>query len=404
MSGPLEGITVVECATWIFGAFGGCCLGDLGADVVKIEERVMGDPARGFRRIIAQYGVVSERNWAFECANRKKRSITLDLRKEDGKKILYELIKQADVFVHNFRLDVPGRLGIDYETLSRYNPQLVYVEATGWGSKGPLRLHPSFEPVAEARAGWMYITGEPDMPPLRFVSGPGDVMGGIIVAQSILAALLARERLGIGQKVEVSLFGSLIFQLAGPVTTKLVTGEEFPRRARARWGNPLFNHYRCADDKWIVFAMAQADRYWPDFCKAVGIEELEKDPRFQNIEARTENAEELILILDNIFATRSVEEWLAHFEQQRIDLIYAPIQTISDLVDEPQARANDYIVDFNHPNFGPTDVVGCPYQFSKTPVSVGALVPELGQHTEEVLLELGHTWDDIVRLREKEVI
>lgn len=403
MSGPLEGIRVIDCSQWLQGALAGAMLGDMGAEVIKVEERVGGDPARGFVRIVATQVVqASRRNYIFEYCNRNKRGMTLDLGKEKGKGIIYRLVKKADIFLHNWRLGVPQRLGMDYETLSRINPGLVYCQASGWGAKGPVSGQPAFEKVAQGRAGMMYCVGEPGMPPLFFASGLGDNIGGTVVVVSVLAALRSRERTGEGQQVDVSLLGSLLHIESAQICSLTIDGLEFPRRARANMGNPLYNHYQCADGKWINLAMMQGDRYWSAFCKTMGIEHLQKDPRFESLVVRSANAEELIRLLDQVFATRTREEWMKIFEEA--GLIYGPIQTISEVVNDPQVLENEYIIDFDHPSFGRVKVVGFPYKFSKTPASLRRAAPEFGQHTEEILLEIGYTWDEIARFREEEVI
>ena len=169
-------------------------------------------------------------------------------------------------------------------------------------------------------------------------------------------------------------------------------------------GNPLWNHYQCADGKWITFAMTQPDRYWHNFCQAVGILELEKDARFENLTVRAQHATELIHILDQHFATKPRNEWLKQFEEAKVDLIYGPVQSIPEAFQDPQVLANDYVVDFEHPVFGAVKILGSPHALSETPAEPRGAAPEFGQHTEEVLLEFGYTWEDITRLKDGEVI
>jgi crotonobetainyl-CoA:carnitine CoA-transferase CaiB-like acyl-CoA transferase len=185
---------------------------------------------------------------------------------------------------------------------------------------------------------------------------------------------------------------------------QLLMGFGMPRMTRAKAGNPLYNHYRCKDDKWIAMAHLQPDRHWPTLCRALGMEHLEKDPKFANMEARGKNAAEIIAIMDNIFATKTREEWIKILSQAG-DLVFECVNTISDVASDPQALANDYVTDFNHPVWGKIKVVGCPVKFSKTPAAVQREGPEFGQHTEEILTEiLGYSWDDIVKLKNEEVI
>ncbi len=405
MSMPLEGIRVLDWTVWQQGPVAGEMLGDLGAEVIKIEERVGGDPGRGIMRLIgAQTGITGGINYYFENNNRNKKGITVDLRKEKGKEIIYRLVEKSDVFVQNFRHGVAARLGLDYQTLSQYNPKLIYATASGYGPKGPDRAEPAFDFLGLARSGIMTMVGEPDMPPLTIRGGIADQMGAIMLAYAVLAALVARERLGVGQEVDVSHLGSMIWLQSLNVASVLMLKQEPIRACRARAGNPLYNYYLCADNKWIALAHLQPDRQWPDVCKALGIEELINDPRFENMEKRSENCVELVSIFDRIFATKTREKWMKILKETG-DIICFGISTISDLVNDPQVIANDYIVDFDHPIAGKLKVVGIPIQFSKTPGAVRLPAPQFGQHTEEVLLDIcGYTWDEISEFRDQQVI
>jgi crotonobetainyl-CoA:carnitine CoA-transferase CaiB-like acyl-CoA transferase len=399
MSGPLEGIKVVDCSWWLQGPMVAAFLGDMGAEVIKVEERVKGDPMRG---VIEAHFPQYQRHSHFEAINRNKRGITLELRKQEGREIVYKLIEKADVFINNFRSQAVKRLALDYETLSGLNPRLVYAQASGWGLKGPERDKGAYDVAAAARSGFMYILGKTEELPRRPPSALCDMAGALCLSIGILAALQARERLGRGQMVHCSLFGSSIALLAHSLTYSLGLGVDQPMPSRTDTVNPLYNFYKCADGEWIFLIMPQFDRYWRSFCEAIGTRELEKDPRFENLSAVIDHNRELILILDRIFATKPREEWMRTFSER--DILHAPIQKPLDLVTDPQAIANDYIMEFDHPIYGREKVVGPPYSFSETPLPPRRPSPDFGQHTEEVLLELGYSWDDIARLKEQEVI
>lgn len=403
MTRALSGIRVIDCTQWIQGPVSGLILGDLGADVIKIEERSRGDPARGYQEISKSTVIPIQRNFVIDACNLNKRSLNLDLRKVNGKEIIYKLIETADVFIHNFATHVPEGLGIGYDTLSCYNAKLIYAELSGYGSRGPLKSEPAYEQAAMARAGMTYLIGEPDSPPGIWVSGVGDQIAGTTAALAIMAALVARERQGIGQKLELSLLGSMVWAAMGPISMKLMTGEEFPRRSRSKPPNPLINNYECSDGKWINLIHMQPDRYWSTLCKALGIEELEEDPRFKDMEVRGKHTEELVSILDKHFISKSSDEWFKIFRETG-ELIYGPVQTISEVINDPQVLANDYIVDFDDPVWGPGKVVGFPCQFSETPPSIERRAPEFGEHTEEILLELGYSWGEILSLKDQQVI
>jgi len=401
MAGPLDGVRVVEITMFQQGPVAGMRLGDLGADVIKVEPKT-GDPARGFMRIIGTQVGLKGRNYYFENNNRNKRSIVLDLRSEKGMEIFLKLIDTADVFLNNMSIEAPQKLGIGYEALSARNPRLIYAHASGWGRKGPDANELSFDYTGIARSGLMMSCGERGGPPGQILPGLGDELGGLVCAWGVCAALYAREKTGKGQLVDTSLMSSLVALLGLVLAAPAILGQEFPREIRAQAGNPIYNHYKCGDEKWLAIAHLQPDRYWPNVCKAMALDELEHDPRFNSIEARSENAKELISILDEKFAGKTRDEWLAILKKEGV--ICTPVQSPAEVVDDPQALANEYIIWVDHPVWGRIKMVGFPWMFSETPASWWREAPEFGQHTEEILLELGYTWDDIVKLKDEDVI
>jgi crotonobetainyl-CoA:carnitine CoA-transferase CaiB-like acyl-CoA transferase len=400
---PLEGIRILDWTIWQQGPVSTMMLGDLGAEVIKIEERVGGDPGRGAMSI-GGTGVSGQRNYYFEANNRHKKSLTLDLKKPEAKKIVYKLVEKSDVFVQNFRKGVPAKLGLDYQTLSQYNPRLIYASASGYGPVGPDSGEPSFDYMGLARSGIMNAIGEPDMDPLSIAGGVADQMGAIMLAYGVMTALFTRARFGIGQEVDTSHLGSMMALQGLNLACRLTLGKEFRRPHRAKAPNPLYNHYKCGDGKWICLAMIQADRYWSDFCKALGIQELEKDPKFATMAVRGKNSEELISSLDKIFTSKPRDEWMSILKNGG-DFIYTVVNSINGLPDDPQMLANDYVVPYDHPAWGPIKVVGVPVRLSKTPGDPKAPAPEFGEHTEQILLDLlGYSWEDIGKLKEQEVI
>jgi len=402
---PLDGIRVLDWTIWQQGPVSTMMLGDLGAEVIKLEERVGGDPGRGVMSIGGTVtGVSGQRNYYFEVNNRHKKSLTLDLKKPEAKAIVYKLVEKSDVFVQNFRKGVAAKLGLDYQTLSKYNSKLIYASASGYGPEGPDSGEPSFDYMGLARSGIMNAVGEPDMDPLSITGGIADQMGAIMLAYGIMTALFTRERLGIGQEVDTSHLGSMMALQGLNLACRLTLGKEFRRAYRTKAPNPLWNHYKCSDGKWICLAMIQADRYWPDLCKALGIRELEKDPQFATMAIRSKNSEELINILDKVFAAKPRDEWMTILKNGG-DFIYTIVNSINDLPDDPQMLANNYVVPYDHPVWGPIKVVGVPVRFSKTPGDPKGVAPEFSEHTEQVLLDLlGYSWEDIGRLKEQDVI
>jgi crotonobetainyl-CoA:carnitine CoA-transferase CaiB-like acyl-CoA transferase len=251
----------------------------------------------------------------------------------------------------------------------------------------------------------MLAAGEPDMPPLGIAGGIADQMGASVLAYGVLAALLARERHGVGQEVDASHLGSMMWLQGLSIACRLMAGRAFPRTFRSRAWNPLWNHYRCADGKWLALAMLQADRYWPDVARVIGRPELATDPRFADAGARAKHSAECVAILDQAFASRPRDEWLRILREDAGDYIFTLVNAVDDLPEDEQVRANDYVVEFDHPAHGPTPMLGLPVRLGATPGSVRAPAPELGQHNEEILFDLlGYGWDRIARLREEKVI
>jgi crotonobetainyl-CoA:carnitine CoA-transferase CaiB-like acyl-CoA transferase len=404
MAMPLEGLRVVDWTIWQQGPVCSAMLGDLGAEVIKIESREEGDPGRGLLR--AQGIDLSDRpNFYFEANNRNKKSLTVDLRKPEGRELVRELAAKSDVFVQNYRKGVADRLGLGYAELSERNPRLIYASATGYGPEGPDSGEPSFDHLGLARSGIMLAAGEPGMPPLAIAGGIADQMGAIMLAYGVLAAVVARERHGVGQRVDASHLGSMTMLQGLSVSMKLMLGVAMPRQARERAANPLWNHYRCADDKWLALAMLQPDRYWHDLCRALGRPDMADDPRFGDNAGRAANAAEAIAAFDEAFGTRNRQEWIRQLKESPGDFIFTIVNSVDDLPEDPQVRANGYIVDFDHPQHGETRMMGIPVGLSETPGSVRMPAPELGQHTEEVLLDvLGWDWERISDLRAKEII
>ena len=401
MSGPLKGVKVVEISMFQQGPVAGMRLGDLGADVIKVEAKT-GDPGRGFMKIIGAMAGLKGNNYYFEHSNRNKKSIVLDLKSETGMKIFLRLIDKADVFLNNMSIGAPIKMGIGPEVLLSRNPRLIYAHASGWGRKGPDAHDLSFDYTGIARSGLMMACGERGTPPAQILPGIGDEVGGLISAWGITAALYAREKTGKGQVVDTSLMGSVIAGLAFILAAPSILGQEFPRELRAEAGNPVYNHYCCSDGKWLAIAHLDPDRYWPKICSALEIEEIRDDPRFNSIEARGKHAKDLVAILDKRFATKTRDEWMPILRKE--GCIFTPIQTLSEVTNDSQAAANNYFIEVDHPQWGKTKMVGFPWDFSETPASWRREAPSLGQHTDEILLELGYAEDEITHFRKEGAI
>jgi len=400
----LEGIRILEWTAFLNGPVGGYMLGDLGAEVIKIEQPVRGDPTRGMQSLFGASMIMGDLNVAFDMYNRNKKSVTLDLAKDEGKQVFYRLVERSDVFLTNYRKSLAAKLGLGYNTLRQYNPKLIYATCSGYGHTGSDVDQRVFDPIIQARSGIMTVMGERDAPPGQIVGAILDQLGGTLLAYGIMVALLARERQGIGQEVDTSMLGGAVHLQFANVNTCLLRNREMARHSRTRARNPLANHYQCADGKWLMLAEPQSDRFWHNFCEIMGIEELENDPKFENALRRRETFAELIPILEKKFATKTRDDWMRLFKE-KAQFAYASVNTIPDLTADPQVLENEYIIPLNHPRLGPIRIVGSPIRFSETPIAMRSLGPELGQHTEEVLLEIGgYSWEEITELKEQEVI
>ncbi len=397
MAGPLDGVRVLELGIWVAVPSAAAVLADWGARVVKIEPPE-GDPLRG----LAATGLVPyqpEVNPAFHLDNRGKRSVTLDLRRAEGRQVAHALAARSDVFLTNLRRQKLAGLGMDYPTLHALNPRLVHASLTGYGTAGPEHERAAFDYAAFwARAGIMASLGEPEGPPPTQRPGMGDHMTGLGLAGAIAAALFARERSGVGQEIHMSLFQSGLWMLASDIQAALTTGYCHTPGGRRAAPNPLFNFYRTRDGHWLHLIMLQPDRHWDAFCTAIGRPELRADERFASAIIRFQHCRELIAILDPLFAERTLAEWAAALDGAAC--FWGKVQTVEEVTQDAQAEAIEAFAATALPDGRPLRIVKSPVAFGATPAAVAGPAPELGQHTEEVLLEAGFGWDDIARLKD----
>lgn len=406
-TGPLKGIRVIELAVWHNGAAAGYMLGDLGADVIKIEQPGVGDPARG---VTQSFGHSLEmpggRGLWFEMVNRSKRAITLDLKSAQGKEALRRLISKADVFFTNYTSDVVERLGVDYETLSGINPRLIWAINTAYGTRGPLANKHGYDSSIQAHTGYAYRMGNAEGgDPIIVGGGTFDQLGATMLVYGIMAALIARERDGVGQAVEASMLGSAVhFQHDNFHMYLWKNDSTFGTSSRASL-DPFVNWYRCADGKWIMLNEPHSERVWEEFCSTLGLEVYVEDPRFRTLSGRLANGAALRDILIETFGCRARQEWADLFAEKKVRFVYTLVNTVAESATDPQALANEYVVETRHPTLGATRTTGVPIKFSRTPAGVGAGAPEFGQHTEEVLTEeCGYGWGEVEGLREAGVI
>jgi crotonobetainyl-CoA:carnitine CoA-transferase CaiB-like acyl-CoA transferase len=403
MKRPLEGVRVLDCGIYHAGPGGPAILGDLGAEVIKIEEPGVGDPIRAGKRIgSVPLEIPGDRSFFNEGANRNKKSVTLNLQSEKGQEILYRLVDGADVFLTSMRRGAIERLNITYPTIRKINPQIIYATVSAFGPKGPDSHRGGFDYQGQARSGFMWSMGEEGGPPTVNQFAIIDQATAIMVSHQIITALYMRERTGIAQEVHVSILGTSMFLLYFNVLMAQAIGYEMPRHQRNK-DHAMRNFYECSDGRWLMMTLTPPDRFWRPLCQALGHPELENDPRFEDDEKRLENAEQLVAIFDEIFATRTAAEWLDTFSDY--DLFVCAVNSLTDLGNDPQVIANDYIVDFEHPTLGEIKIPGYPGHFSETWAGTTRAAPDLGEHTDEVLMNIcGYSKKKIKGLREEGVI
>ncbi|MCY3568119.1 MAG: CoA transferase [Chloroflexi bacterium] len=393
----LQGLKVVEMATWLFGPMSACVLGEMGADVVKVEPHE-GDPMRGLIHRLHD-GV----DWVFEIANRNKRSVALNVRTPEGNDVLRKLLEDADVFLVNLRRGALERLGIDYASLRASHPRLIYAHATGYGTEGPDIDRPAFDELAYwARGGFMETLGPPDSEPVRLVGAMGDLPSAMNITTAIFAALYQRELTGEGQFVTCSLYGGGIWANGFAIQGALATGENFPRSDRYGAFNPLYNSYRAADGKWMQLAMIQEERFWDPFADAIGLPLLKEDQRFAVASDRRGHIREAVEAIERRIGEQPRDHWAAIFDAH--DFPWAPAADSVEIANDPQAAANGYVRTMQHKTAGDFKVLGVPFRLERASNENYSSAPELGEHTELVLEELGYNWNQITAMKQSGTI
>ena len=390
--GPLAGIKVLDITIFQQGPQASLIFADMGAEVIKVEPPGIGDLGRVL-------GSVGEERFSpyFLAHNRGKRSIALNLKTEAGVRICLQLAEQADVAIHNFRPGVMERLGLGYDEMRAVNPRIIYGHASGWGAKGPRAEHPAVDLATQAQGGIMGVTGDRDGYPLPAGAAIADYVGALNLALAVNSALFARERTGIGQKIDTSLLGGQVAMQAWEIQ-HYVTHRQLGRAGRGHAYLPtIWRVFKTADGYVVVGGLPE--NRWPAFCAALDMPELEHDERYASYGVRLAHLDELYAVLDDVFLKKTDAEWMELLKAA--DCICGPVATYDELLDDPQVRANEYIVEVDHPTQGRLPVVGAPWRFSETPAEIAAAAPELGQHSEEVLQELGYTWEQIAELREQ---
>jgi len=411
MTSALAGIKVIDVSQVAAVPMAARYLGDFGADVIHIEHPVMGDSMRVTQEGMSKVtGIQSDINYMWENYNRNKRSMTLDLSQEIGQKILYGLVKEADVYLTNMRPFELERFHLEYDDLSQLNPGLIYGALTGYGTKGAGKNTPAYDHTSYwARSGIAHRQKAITLPnteensPPGFMPSFGDHMAGMNLACGIMTALFMRERTGIGQKVDVSLLHTGIYQISVDIAGALVTNEDCYQISHGETVfNPLVTYYRSKDNRWMLLSGIRSERYWPRICKAINRQDLADDPRYDTKDMILQNAVAVRNMLAEIFRSRTLEEWKPRLDDAEFP--WAPVQNLPEVIHDPQARANDFFISYDHPTCGLMEGVANPVKLSNSPEAVRMPAPEFSQHTEEILLENGYTWEEIAQFKANNII
>ena len=396
LPGPLDGVRVLDLTRVVAGPYCSMFLGDLGAEVVKVEQPGTGDDTRGWGPPFA-----GGESAYYLCINRNKKSLALDLKSPRAVELLRELAKVADVIIENFRPGTMERLGLSDKELRQLNPRLIYASLTGFGADGPMSDWPGYDLIVQAWGGLMSITGTPDGEPVKVGVAIIDLVAGLMLGKAITAALFAREKIGVGQRIDTSLLEAEVASLINVGSNYLVGG-----KIPTRWGNSHpnivpYQNFKTADG-YLVIGVA-SEVIWKRFCQAIGRAELTDDARFANNSKRVENRAALIALLSEVFLQRNNETWFKSLTEAEVPC--APVQTVDQVFQAPQVLHRDMLLEVEHPTAGTVRMAGIPVKFSVTPASVRLPPPLLGEHNGEILKSwLGMSANTIDQLKRENVI
>jgi formyl-CoA transferase len=400
---PLDNIRILDITRALAGPYCTMMLGDLGADVIKVERPGSGDETRGWGPpfVGKPYGSYPGESAYFIATNRNKRSITVNIQSSEGQEIIRQLAGLSDVLVENYRTGDLDKLGLGYSDLHRLYPKLIYCSVSGYGRTGPYAERPGYDAILQAEGGMMSITGPVEGPPSRVGIPIIDITSGMFAATAILSALRARDLTGEGQLVDISLFDSHVALLTNVASNYLVGGKP-PRRLGNAHPNLVPYDAFPARDGWFVVGIAN-DKQWGLLCDLIARPDMKIDSRFATNRDRVTNREELGAELNRIFSQRDVDDWLA--DLVKAGLPCGRINSIPEVFSHPQAQAREMTLESEHPTAGTVRLPGFPYKLSQTPAEIHRPPPLLGEHTEEVLTSLlNYSPEDVAALRDKRAV
>jgi len=397
MPQALKDVKVLDLSRVLAMPYCSMILGDLGAQIIRVERPGVGDETRHWGPPWA-----GSQSAYYLFANRNKKSITIDLKKKEGQEIVRRLARRSDILLENFLPGSLSEMGLGYEDIKAVNPKIIYASVTGYGQDGPYRDLPGFDFVIQAQGGLMSIIGDPDGPPMKVGVAIVDITAGLFASSAVLAALHYREKTGVGQYIDIALLDSQVAWLANQASNYLISGK-VPRRSGNAHPNIVpYETFKAKDGVYIALGVGN-DNQWRKFCKLAQVEHLTDDPRYATNPKRVENRKELVSFLQEVFLQKTSDEWLSLLAGAEIPS--GPINTIDRVLADPQVLAREMLVEMEHPSVGKFKVVGSPMKFSETPVQYHLPPPLLGEQTEEILREiLGYDNTRIARLKEVKVI
>ncbi|MCY3574497.1 MAG: CaiB/BaiF CoA-transferase family protein [Chloroflexi bacterium] len=397
MTAPLAGIKVVDQTQALAGPYAAMILGDLGADVIKIERPGVGDNSRQWAPPF-----IGDQSAYYLAVNRNKRGIALNIRAEAGRAIMHQLASEADVFMTNLATTASlQRSGIDYDTLRALNPRLIYASISGYGRRGPRAGQPGYDLVSQAESGTMYLTGEVDGAPMRFPTPIADMTCGLFTVIGVLAALRARDHNGEGQFIDMSLQEGQITWLENYAGEYFVNEEDPPRRGNRHPQVVPYEAVQGSDGDWFILGVG-SDNVWRSFCRYVGREQLAADVRFATNAGRIANYEALLPIVREIIRAKPCDQWLAELRAAGVPC--GRINTVAEALEDPHLLERGMIIELEHPALGMVKSLATPVHLSDSPLVYHRHPPRLGEHSDEVAAEMGYDQPAIARLRAEGVL